>query len=79
MESNFYSSVVGLNNIRIEFVAASLMKWKLIAADVVSAYIQEFMRKKIYAIAGPEFGKWAGLKVIIFKALYVLNSSGSMW
>ena len=55
------------------------MKLKLIAADVESAYIQEFMREEIYAIAGPEFGKWAGLKVIIFKALYVLNSSGSMW
>ena len=63
MESNFYSGVAELNNIMIEFAEAALMKLKLITVDVGSAYIQEFTREIIFAIAGTEFRKCEGLKI----------------
>ena len=79
LKSNFYSGVVELETIRLAFVAAVLMVLKVIAADVGSAYVQAFTKELIYAIAGPEFGKWAGKTIIIVKALYGLKSSGAMW
>ena len=50
-----------------------LIKLEVIAADVGSAYIQEFMREKIFSIVGLEIGKWAGLKIINVKELYGLQ------
>ena len=63
----------------IEFAEAALMKLKLITVDVGSAYIQEFTREIIFAIAGTEFRKCEGLKIIIDKVIYGLNLSGEMW
>ena len=63
LEYNFYLGVVELENIKILFVAADLIKLKVISSDVGSANIQEFTREKIFAVEGPEFGKWAGLKL----------------
>ena len=71
--SNFYLVAVEIDTIRVAFVETDLIKLEVIAADVGSAYIQEFMREKIFSIVGLEIGKWAGLKIINVKELYGLQ------
>ena len=41
-----------------------------------NAYLESCTQEKVYFIAGPEFGQYAGLSCIIEKALYGLRSSG---
>jgi hypothetical protein len=48
-------------------------------SDVGNAYIEAYTSESLYTIAGPEFGKIQGRKLIIVKALYGLKSSGAMW
>ena len=74
-----FSSVVSLDIIRLTFIVATLMLLKVVAADIGSAYIQAFTKELIYAIAGPEFGKHAGLILIVERALYGLKTSGAEW
>jgi len=35
--------------------------------------------EKVYTVAGPEFGKREGKKIMIIKALYGLKSAGACW
>ena len=77
--NDYYSGVVELETIRIAFVAAVLMKLHVVAADIASAYIQAFTSEKVYTKAGPEFGKFEGMYMIIAKVLYGLLLSGAMW
>lgn len=78
-ETDYYSGVVELETVRILFVIAALKKFKVVAADVASAYVQALTDELVYAIAGQEFGPWCGKILIIIKALYGLKSSGAMW
>ena len=66
-------------SVRIALVAAAMMDLQVIAGDISSAYIQAETCEKVYTIAGPEFGLLQGRKLIIYKALYGLKSSGGMW
>jgi hypothetical protein len=70
---------VNLETVRILFLTASLMDLDVVAADVGNAYIQAYTSEKVFTIAGPEFGKLQGRKLIIVRALYGLKSSGAMW
>ena len=79
LEYDLYSGVVDLENVRIAFVIAALMNLKVIAADIGSAYIQSLTIEKIYCVPGIEFGPWAGIKVIVVKALYGLKASSACW
>jgi hypothetical protein len=74
-----YSSTVSLDDVRMAFVAAVLMKLGVITADVSHAYIRALCKEKRYTIAGPEFGEIAGRVLIIIKALYGLRTSGAAW
>ena len=56
--------------IQIKFVASTLMKLKVIASVVGSAYIQAFRREILFVISGPKFVKWERFNIIIFRALY---------
>jgi len=78
-ETDYYSGVVELETVRVLFVVAALKKFKVIAADVASAYVQALTGELVYAIAGHEFGPLQGKILIIVKALYGLKSSGAMW
>ena len=53
LEPNFYSRVVEIETIRIAFVASALMKPKIIAADVGSAYIKVLTRDKYFQLQYP--------------------------
>ena len=70
---------VDIDTITIAHVGTAWRNVKLISDNVVSYYIQEFTREEIFAIAGPKFVKFAGMKIIIVEAFYVLKSSGEMW
>jgi hypothetical protein len=79
LEDDLYSGSVNLDTVRVLFVLAALMELDVIAADVGNAYIEAYTSESVYTIAGPEFGKIQGRKLIIVKALYGLKSSGAMW
>jgi hypothetical protein len=79
LEEDLYSGSVNLETVRILFLIAAHMELDVVAADVGNAYIQAYTSEKVYTIAGPEFGKLAGRKLIIVRALYGLKSSGAMW
>ncbi len=74
-----YSSVVSRDSVRIGFLLAALNDLELVAADIGNAYLQATTKKKIYAMAGPEFRELQGRTMIIVRALYGLKSSGAAW
>ena len=74
-----YSGVVSLRGIRLVTFLAELNNLALWRADVGNAYLEAKTKKKVYIIAGPEFGELEGHTLIIFKALYGLCSSGLCW
>jgi hypothetical protein len=55
---------------------AELNTLELWATDVGNAYLESTTAKKVYIVAGPEFGEREGHILIIRKALYGLQSSG---
>ena len=71
-----YSGVVSLRGIRLVVFLAELNSLELWGADVGNAYLEATAKEKVYIIGGPEFGSLEGHTLIIFKALYGLQSSG---
>ena len=74
-----YSGIVSLRGLRLVIFLAELNKLKILATDVVNAYLEADTREKVYIIAGPEFGEREGHTLVIKKALYGLKLSGKMW
>jgi hypothetical protein len=52
---------------------------ELWATDIRNAYYEECKAKKLFIVAGPEFGKLEGHMLIISKAPYRLRTSGLLW
>jgi Reverse transcriptase (RNA-dependent DNA polymerase) len=77
--SIMYSSVVSRDSVRIALLLAALNGLDVWVADVGNAYLNAPCRKKIWTIAGPEFGDDEGKVMIIKRALYGLKSSGAAW
>ena len=48
-------------------------------ANVGNAYLEAWTRKKLYNVAGSEFGLLKGHILIVDRALYGLRSSGARW
>jgi hypothetical protein len=64
----------------LAFLIAALNELEILSADVQNAYLNAPTKKKIYTIAGPEFGQGKeGWPVMIVQALYGLRSSGAWW
>ena len=76
-QEEVYSGVVAMETIRLAFLIASLNGLQVCAADVSTAFLYGKTREKVYVIAGPEFGKHAGKKMIIDKGLYGLKRSSA--
>ena len=52
-----YSRVVSHDSVRIAFLIAALNDIKIVACDVGNAYLNAApCRKKVWFVAGPEFG-----------------------
>jgi Reverse transcriptase (RNA-dependent DNA polymerase) len=74
-----YSGVVSLRRIRLIIFLAELNQLELWGADVDNAYLEAKTKEMVYIVAGTEFGELEGHTLIIFKALYGLQSSGLCW
>jgi len=72
-----YSSVVSRDSVRIALTIAALNDLKILACDILNAYLTAPCREKFYCTAGPEFGSDRGKTMIVVRALYGLKSSGA--
>jgi hypothetical protein len=80
LDHNVYSSTVKGISVKILHVIAHQQKLKQLCGDVTNAFVNAYTNKKVYAVAGLEFGEEAvGKIVIIRKALYGLASSAERW
>jgi Reverse transcriptase (RNA-dependent DNA polymerase) len=76
---DIYSSMVKSISVKLLHVIAHKKDLKQLCHDVESAYVNAYTNKKVYTVAGPEFGTLEGSIVIIRKALYGLRSSSERW
>jgi Reverse transcriptase (RNA-dependent DNA polymerase) len=75
-----FASVVLRDSIRIAFLLAALNDLDILSADISGAYLNAKATKKVYTLAGKEFGpEKEGHVVDITCALYGLRSSGRAW
>ena len=74
-----YLGVVSLHVVRLIIFLAELNGLKVWQTDVGNAYLEAKTTKKVYAIAGPEFGEKEGHILVVNKALYGLKTSGKHW
>jgi len=72
-----YSSVVSRDSVRIALTIAALNDLKVLACDILNAYLTAPYREKFWCTAGPEFGSDRGKTIIVVRALYGLKSSGA--
>ena len=72
-----YSSVVSRDSVRIALTIAALNDLKILACDILNAYLTAPCREKFWCTAGPEFGSDRGKTMIVVRALYGLKSSGA--
>ena len=75
MES-VYSGVMSLCGLHIVLFLAKLNDLQVYSTNIGNAYLQGQTAKKVYIVAGPEFGDCEGHTLIIFKALYGLRTLG---
>ena len=52
---------------------------EICAADAGSAYLEAYIKEKLYIIAEPKLGELEGHILLISKALYGLRTSGARW
>lgn len=74
-----YVRIASIKCIRTFSVLAELNGLSLCAADVGNAYLEAETQKKLFIIAGPEFGVLEGHTLIVYKALYGLRTSRARW
>ncbi len=72
-----YASVVLSKTVRMTLTTATLNVLKVMAADIMNAYITVPNKEKIWMLLVPEFGKDKGHKAIVVRALYGLKSAGT--
>ena len=74
-----YSSVVSRESVKIAFLVAALNDIDIMSCDIGNAYLNAPCRERIWFVAGPECGKYAGMPCKLVRALYGLKSSGAAW
>ncbi len=70
-----YSGVIAMETVRTAFVLGAINNLDVCAADISTAFLHGKTREKVYIIAGPEFGKDAGKRLIVDRSCYGLKSS----
>ncbi len=70
-----YASDVFREIVCIALTIAVLNALKVMAADIINAYITVPNKEKIWALLGPEFGDVNGQKAIVIRAFYRLKSA----
>jgi hypothetical protein len=74
-----YLSIVSRDSVRLAFLLAALNDMDIMACDIGNAYLNAPCRKRVWFVAGPEFGSRQGTVVKVVRALYGLKSSGASW
>ncbi len=69
-----YASVALHETVQIALTTAALNGLKVMAADIMNAYITVPNKEKIWMLLDPEFGKEKGCKGIVVRAFYGLNT-----
>ena len=72
-----YSSVVSRESVRLALTIAALNDLEVKSGDIMNAYITAPITEKVWTVLGPMFGRDAGKKAIIVRALYGLKSAGA--
>ena len=65
--------------VRIILTLGALNNFDIHKVDVQNTYLNANPKEHVYLYAGTEFGKDEGKLVILVRALYELNGSGSAW
>ena len=55
-----FASVISTKAVRLGLILAQVQNRKCITGDVGNAFLTAFPCKKIYVVAGPEFGEFEG-------------------
>ena len=71
--------VFSIRSLRLVIFLAKLNNLELWGADIGNAYLEAKTKEKLHIVAGTEFEKLEGFILVIYKALYGLNSSGLRW
>ncbi len=70
-----YASIVSHEMVCIALTISALNVLKVMAADIMNAYIAVPNKEEIWTLLGLEFGKDKGRKAIVVRALYGLKSA----
>ena len=77
-KEDMFSGIVSMEAVSLGFIIAQKNGLKVCAGDVGNAFLNGITNKKVYVIAGDEFGnEAAGKRMIIHKSLYGLKSSAA--
>jgi hypothetical protein len=80
LDKDSYSLRVKGVSVKILHVLAHQQDQNQLCGDVTNAFVQAYINKKVYAVAGLEFGLESVDKILIIqKALYGLASSSERW
>jgi hypothetical protein len=72
-----YLSVVSLQSLRMIIFISGVNGHEMCAGDMGNSYLKSICDDKVAFVAGPEFTAKAGLVIIIKKAVYGIQTSGS--
>ena len=73
------SGVVSIRSLRLVKCLAKLNTLEVWRADIGNEYLEAKTKEKLYVVARPEFEELEGHKLVIYKSLYRLKSSGLRW
>ena len=79
IDTPFYSSIVKIISIQLINVISHKAGLQQLCGHIGNEFPNAFTDEKVFVIAGPEFGERAGMKIIIWKAIYGLCSSSERW
>ena len=72
-----YASIMSRETVRMALMIAVLNDLEFLLGNVLNAYVQASVTKKVWVTLGPEFCKDAGKTAVIVRALNGLKSSGA--
>jgi hypothetical protein len=80
LDHDVYSSTVKGVSVKLLHVIAHKAGLTQLCGDVGNAFVNAFTNKKVYAVAGKEFGEaLEGCIIVVRKALYGLRTSAERW
>ena len=72
-----YASIVSRETVRIALMMAALNDPEVKSGNILNAYVQAPVTKKVWITLGPEFGKDARKTALIVRGLHGLRSAGA--